>query len=145
MLRTIGGVVVGYIAILALIFLTFSISFLLLGTDRAFAPGSYEVTLAWIVVSCILSFVAAIVGGKVCVSIARGSGAVMGLASVVLILGVASAVLTLSASKNTPVERPGDVSVTEAMTNVRQPVWVALLMPWIELGGVMVGGKRKLG
>jgi hypothetical protein len=143
MLRTIGGVVAGFAAYRVFILLTFSISFLLMGADRAFAPGSYQVTLLWIVMSLVLSFVAAVVGGKVCATIAKGSGAVMGLASVVLIVGVASAVLGLSASNNTSDVRPADLSTMEAMANVREPIWVALLMPWIGLGGVTIGGRGK--
>jgi hypothetical protein len=142
MLRTIGSVVLGYVAISVFVFLAFTISYLAMGADRAFAPSSYDVTRLWLIVAFVVNFVAAFIGGRVCAVISKSAGAVMGLATVVLLLGVLLAYPTLTASSD-PIVRPADVSSTEAMTKAQQPAWVALVLPWIGLAGVMVGGRTK--
>ena len=144
MLKAVGGVVGGYVAMRLFFFITAAISFLVMGPDRAFALSTYDVTWLWLVVSLVLSFVAAIVAGAVCRRIAKGSGAVMTLATLVLIVGVVSAVPALSASSQDPAARAEEVPVMDAMTNARQPAWTALLLPWAGLVGVMIGGKGQM-
>jgi hypothetical protein len=144
MLRTIGGVVGGFVAMRLFVFVTTGISLLVLGADRVFALSSYDVTWLWLIVSLVLSFVAAIVAGAVCRRIASGSGAVMALATLVLIVGVVSAVPVLSASSQDSAARAEEISVMDAMTNAKQPAWAALLLPWVGLVGVMIGGKAQI-
>ena len=57
MLRTILGVILGYVAMAVLIFLTFTLAYLTMGSEGAFQPGTYEVTALWLVVSFVLSLV----------------------------------------------------------------------------------------
>lgn len=144
MLNTIGGVIGGYVAMRLLVFITVALSFVVMGADRAFALSSYEVTWFWLIVRLVLSFAAAIVAGRICLRIARSTGAVMVLASLVLVLGVVSAVPVLSASGQDPIARTEEVSVMSAMRNAKHPAWIALVLPWIGLTGVMIGGKAKL-
>jgi cytochrome bd-type quinol oxidase subunit 2 len=145
MLKTIGGVVVGYLAMFILVFATFSAAYLAMGTDGAFQPGSYEVTTLWLVVSFVLSLVAAIAGGFVCNLIAPNSKAPIALAVVVLVLGILLAIPTLMGADPRPVTRDASVGNLEAMANARQPSWVAFLTPVIGAIGVMIGARRKPG
>ena len=46
MIRTILGVIIGYLVMVVIVFCTFTASYLLLGADRTFQPGSYEVTVS---------------------------------------------------------------------------------------------------
>jgi len=57
--RKIIAVVVGYIAMALLLFITFTVLYLILGTEGSFKPGSFEVSTIWVICSIIVSFGAA--------------------------------------------------------------------------------------
>ena len=143
MLKAVLAVVAGYLTMaIAVAMLSLGL-FLLLGPDRAFQPGTYEVTSTWLVVMIVFSLVAAIAGGWVCAAIAKGKGAVWALVVLVLILGGLNTIPVVTASKAPPAVRTGDVPNLEAMMNGKEPVWFALLLPFIGVAGVMIGGRSK--
>jgi hypothetical protein len=141
MLRTIAGVVLGYIAMALLVFLLFSASYLALGTDNVFLPGSYQVSLLWVALSIVVSFAAALVGGYVAAAVSRGTRAALALACVVLILGILFAIPALG--QPDPGPRAGDVGNFVAMQNARPPSWTLLLNPIIGAAGVLVGSRLR--
>jgi hypothetical protein len=142
--RTILAVVAGYIVMALLVFVTFSAAFLMMGSDRAFQPGTYGVSGLWLIVSFVLGLVAAIVGGYVCAAVAPRGKAPLALAVVVLVLGLAMAVPVITApDAGVPRQRAGDVGNTEAMMQAQQPAWVALANPFLGAAGVMVGARRR--
>lgn len=141
MARKIIGVIVGYIVMAAFVFITFSVTFLILGTEGAFQAGSYDVSNAWIVASIVLGFIAALLGGLVCQLIGRSAKASMVLAGLVLVLGIAMAIPTLSQEGSVP--RSGSVDTMEAMANAYQPPWLAFLNPLIGAVGVVLGSRMK--
>ncbi len=47
-LKNILAAVVGYIVMFALLFVAFSVMWMVLGADGAFAPGTWDVSGAWI-------------------------------------------------------------------------------------------------
>lgn len=147
MLRSVLGVVLGYLVMFIAVFVTFSIAYLAMGVDRAFRPGSYDVSAAWAVTSLVLGFVAAAVGGLVCAVIAGRSTPPKVLAGVVLALGLLMAIPLLVAEQPERPARTGDVSNLEAMQHARQPVWFALVNPAVGAAGVLLGaalpGKRR--
>lgn len=145
MLRNIGGVVLGYICMALLIFITFSAAYLLMGPDSAFKPGTYDVSGLWMVTSFVLAFMAAMVGGYICARIARGNRAPIALAVLVLVLGVLAAVPALMASSGEGGRktRAGGVSNMEAMQNAVQPGWIAVLNPIIGAAAVLIGARLK--
>ncbi|UCG76971.1 MAG: hypothetical protein JSV95_06735 [Gemmatimonadota bacterium] len=141
-MRAVVGVVLGYLMMIAFVFLTFSLAYRVLGADRAFQPGAYDVTGLWIGVSFLLAIAAAILGGYVCESIARTDGPAKILALVVLLLGFAFAVPVLT-TDSPSLPREGAVSNTEAMQNARQPAWVAVLNPLFGAVGVLIGAGMR--
>lgn len=143
MLRAIGSVILGYLAMAVTVFVSFSIAYLLMGTEGAFQPGSYDVSVLWIVVSIVLSFAAAVLGGFVCVTVAKGPTPPKVLAGIVLVLGLALAVPALTQGDNESLSRPENVGNVEAMQNANQPTWIALLNPFIGAAGVLVGARRR--
>jgi ABC-type Na+ efflux pump permease subunit len=146
--RIIGGVIVGYLAMVAFVFLTFTLAYFGMGADGAFLEGTFEVSTLWIVTSIVLGFLAAILGGMICVMIARQEKAAKILALVVLLLGIAFAIpaFTQPATPGIRVDTEEANSVM-AMQNGHQPPWIAIVNPLIGAVGVMVGGclrrKRK--
>lgn len=145
MIRNIGGVILGYILMALLIFLTFSAAYLLMGASVAFKPETYEPSNLWLVTSTVLGLVAAVVSGYVCASIARGGRAPLALAVLVVVLGVLAAVPALRAANagRERLTRPNEVSNMEAMQNAVQPGWVALLNPFVGAAGVLVGARLR--
>lgn len=144
MIRAILGVILGYLVMVVIVFCTFTASYLLLGADRTFQEGSFQVTGLWLAVSLTLSFLAAIAGGKVCRVVGGGLLAVLGLVALVVVLGGISAIYEiLAAAGSAPVARVGSTSNLQAMMNVKEPVSVALVLPIIGAVGVLIGGRKK--
>ena len=144
MTKKILGVVAGYIAMAAIIFLTFTGLYLLLGADGSFEPGNYNVSTTWLLLSFLLGLIAAIIGGFVCVLIARDRKVAMWLAGIVLVLGFVVAIPALGESDDERNKvREGEVSNTEAMQNAKQPPLTLILNPIIGAIGVIAGSRLK--
>lgn len=144
MVRNILGVVLGYVAMFAFVFITFTGLYFLLGADGAFQPDTFEVSLVWIVISLILGLAAAVLGGYLCVLISKNQKATMVLAGLVLVLGIAMAIPVLGDSSNEVQEMRNDNTPNmEAMQKAKQPPLVALLNPIIGALGVFAGSRLK--
>lgn len=142
--RIIGAVVVGYLVMALLIFGTFTLAYLAMGADGAFKPSSYDATPLWLAVSFALGLLAAVVGGFVCASIAKGTKAPAILAGAVLILGLLMAIPVLTArNANSPKVRSSEVGNMDAMMSAEQPAWVALLNPFVGVAGTLLGASFK--
>jgi uncharacterized membrane protein YedE/YeeE len=142
--RAILAVILGYVVMFLVVFLTFSGAYLAMGTEAAFQPGKYEPSTLWLVVSFILGFIAAIAGGCTCVWIAKNTKAALGLAGLVLVLGLAMAgAIMMEPPDARPATRTGDVPNLEAMQNARTPLWVAFVNPFLGAVGVLLGARLK--
>ncbi len=135
--------VVGYVAMFATIFLVFSGLYLLLGQELSFRPGNYEPSMLWTVVSFALGMGAAVLGGCVCVWIARTATPPRVLAGVVLVIGLLSAVPVLTAAATPAETRTGEVGNLDAMMKAKQPAWVAVANPFVGLAGVLLGARLR--
>ena len=139
--RLIGAVVLGYMVMFVFVFVSFSVAFIAIGTERGFKPDSYDVSDLWIALSIGLGLVAAILGGVAAAAVAKSAKGPRALAVVILILGLAMALPGLTASdKDQPEVRTGDVENMEAMQNAKQPTWMLLLNPVIGAVGALIGG-----
>jgi hypothetical protein len=141
--KTIGSVILGYLVMVVVVFGTFSLAFLALGTEGSFQPGSYDISSLWIVVSIVLGFIAAVLGGLVCLAVAREKRAAHILALVVIVLGIVFALPQLTGGIEDPGPRAADVAMFEAMQSAQQPTWLALLNPLIGAVGVLTAVRLK--
>lgn len=142
MLRTGGGVILGYIVIAAFVFVSFSLLYVAMGPDRAYQPGTYEVSGLWVVVSFVLSFIAAVLGGWVCVLVARTQLGPQILAAAILLFGLVLAVMELgSTPADLPTVRDASVGVMEAMRNSRNPTWINFVTPFVAVVGILAGAR----
>lgn len=141
------GVILGYVLTGVFIFMTFSAFYLAIGADKAYNPGTFNVSILWIVVSSILGLVAAILGGYVCRRVSGSEGAVYVLAVIFLSLGLAAATVQGFAKPSPELPRTAGMSDYDAMKTPRQPVWLGFLNPVIGFAGMIIGGgvikKRK--
>ncbi len=142
MVRSIIGIIVGYIVMFAVVVVGLSIGFLALGADWAYEPGTFDVTMGWILLMFGVGFVAAIVGGIVCALISKHSKlGLNGLVLLVVLLGALSAFAVYKAPAPSPEDavRAGDVAVFEAASKAVQPLWVAIVNPIVGALGVILG------
>lgn len=144
MARNIISVIAGYVAMAAFVFISFTVLYLILGTEGSFQPASYQVSTAWLVFSFILGFIGALIGGCICALIAKNNKAALWLAGIVFVLGLILALPQL----NVPEEemntiREGDVSNMEAMQNAKQPDIALILNPFIGAIGVWAGSRMR--
>jgi hypothetical protein len=115
-----------------------------MGAERAFRPGTFAVSGLWSATSFVLSFGAAIAGGRVGAAIGRGSRPVALLAAGVVVLGLLLAVPAWMAPEDpAAMQRSGDIGNFAAFQKARQPKWVAALMPFVGGAGVLLGGRRR--
>jgi hypothetical protein len=144
MLRAVLSVLLGYAVLVLCVMVTYTLLWVLVGQEAAFRPGTTEVTATWLAFALPLSFVAAALGGLVAVRVARSRarGATLGLAGLVFLLGVASALG--EPGPETPAAAPGEISAFEAATQARQPGWVAWILPFLGAAGVVAGGAVAL-
>lgn len=139
MLRLVAAVVAGYLAMALLMFALFSLLYVGLGTEGAFQAGSYDVTVAWNMLSMVLGFVAAVAGGFVAAKIAPGTKAPLALAVVVLVLSFVNVFASLSRPDSGV--RSVSVPTMEAMQNARQPMWLLVLTPLLGAAGIVLGSR----
>jgi len=139
MLRTILGVIVGYIVMGVIVMVGLTALYLALGVDFAFREASYEPSIMWILCMFVIGVVAAVVGGMVCRMIGRSETSTAALVAVVLLLGGLSAVLTMSSEAPTE-PRSEEFSSMEAMQQAQTPAWVLIANPIVGVFGVVLGG-----
>ncbi|MFS8084400.1 MAG: hypothetical protein ACMG6H_02135 [Acidobacteriota bacterium] len=142
MLRAIVAVIVSYILMFVLIFLSFTCVYYILGAAGSFKPGSFAASNRWIAIAFVVNFVVAVIGGLICATIAKGGKAPIALAAVVFVLGLLLAVPSLMVPKTDAV-RAGEVPMFEAMQKAKEPLWAPLALPFVGAIGVLVGGKLK--
>jgi len=138
-IRLLGAVVLGYLGMAALVFAGLSIGYALLGADRAFRPGSYEVSVAWAVLGLVVGLVAATSGGWLARRVGGDLRAPLLLAAFVALLGAVMAVTSLAAGPEAAV-RTGAPELFEAMEAARTPPWLLVLNPIVGVFGVLFGG-----
>jgi hypothetical protein len=142
MLKSILGVIIGYIVMAIFGFAIFTCAYLGLGVDRVFEPESYDVSMIWIVLMIVIALIGGIVGGLVCAAISKSKGACMTLAGLVVGLGLIVGVVT--AMKEHPsVPRTGDVPNLQAMQMAQTPGWLCFVNPVLGAVGVMLGARMK--
>ncbi len=140
MLRAVGGVVLGYLVMAVLVFCGLSAAWALMGAERAFLPGVYDVSPLWIAISMVVGLAAALIGGVVVRRVAGSTNATRALALLVVVLGVVMVLPALTAEVASATIRTGAPSMFDAMALAKTPTWVMLLNPVIGAIGVLVGG-----
>lgn len=134
MIRMIAGVILGYFIMALLIFGGLTAAYLALGTDRVFAPGTYDVSMLWLVTNITISTIAAFIGCIAAGMIAGRSKAALILCGIMLVLGLAMAVGQVVKPRPDPGAREGAVANLDAMMKARQPTWYMFAIPLV--GGV---------
>lgn len=140
MLKSIVGVIVGYVVMFIFAFVVFTGAYFGLGVDRVFEPDSYAVSTLWIALMIAIALIGGLLGGLTCAAISKSYTACVVFAVIVFVLGV---IVALPHMKEQPtVVRSGDVPNFQAMQLAQPPVWLCFLNPALGAVGVMLGGRR---
>ncbi len=140
--KRIAGIVAGYVAMMAFVFGLMSLGWVAVGAEGAFAPGVFVTTPLWHAITLAVATVAAIGGGRVARRIGGDRETVVGLAILVVVLGVVFAIPVVTADPAlalTP--RPDGLAMMDAVKQAQQPAWIAIANPIIGAIGAMLGGR----
>ncbi|MCL4197113.1 MAG: hypothetical protein KJZ69_06435 [Phycisphaerales bacterium] len=143
MLKAIVGVIVGYVAMVVVVMVCFTGAWFILGEEGSFKPGSWDASITWLLMSFAVGLVAAILGGLVCSTIAsRGSQAPRVLAGLVLVLGIVMSVPAMMKEPDAS-PRPSEMTMQDAASKARQPMFSYILNPIIGAVGVLAGAAMR--
>lgn len=142
--RSVVAVIVGYISMFVLNFLAFVGLYAVVGPAHAFKPGLYLASNRWIAMSVVAIFITGVVAGLICVAIARGGKAPLGLAIVILVVGLVLGIpAVMKAQANEHLVRVGSVPSMEAAQKAYWPVWAPFVFPFISAAGALVGARLR--
>ena len=94
--------------------------------------------MTWNVISILVSFGVAWLGGKVCYRVAKNHVAPKYLIALVAVLGVLTAIMAMMEGETDTVRAIGP-AVFEAAQNAREPFWITWLNPLLGAAGVALG------
>ena len=141
MLRSILAVVVGYVAMAALVMLTFTPAYF--APELVFDAHGIGVTSAFLVFSLAMGGVAAVLGGFVAALVAgrRAWRSLLAFVAIVLVLGVGSAVHGLfQVPPTVSAEEAARMTPMEKAAIGHEPAWYAFLLPFLGSAGILAGG-----
>ena len=142
MLKSIVGIIVGYVAIFAVAFVAYTAAYLGLGAERAFEPGTYALSGTWIGLMFAITIISGLVGGLTCAAISKSRTAGLVFALIVFVLGFVFELPNIMGD-HTPKARTGDVPNMEAMGKAQPPLWLCLVNPFLAGAAVLMGARMK--
>ena len=144
MLRSVLGVIAGYILMIILQVAAFMTIYTVMGADWSFKPKAYQASTRWTLMQFGVVLITAAIAGFVCAIIAKSGKAPLALAGMVLLLGLVMATAKVATQGPDPHDvRAATVPNMEAMQKARHHTWVIFLGPFIGAAGVIIGGKLK--
>jgi hypothetical protein len=141
MLKSIVGVIVGYLVMMFVAFCAYTAAYLGVGAERAFEPDTYALSGIWIGLVIAITFIAGLVGGLTCAAISKSRTTGLVFALIVFVLSFVFEVPNIM--NHTPRARAGDVSNMEAMGKAQPPVWLLFLNPFVGGAAVLMGTRMK--
>ena len=142
MLKSIVGVVVGYLVMAFVAFAAYTAAYFGLGTDRAFEPDTYALSGIWIGLVIAITIIAGLIGGLTCAAISKSRTTGLVFALIVFVLSLVFELPNIM-KDHTPVARTGDVSNLEVMRKAQPPAWLCILNPFLAGAAVLMGTRMK--
>ena len=142
MLKSIIGIIVGYLVMALVAFAAYTAAYLGLGAERVFEPDSYALSGVWIGLMIAITLIAGLLGGLTCAAISKNRTTGLVFALIVFGLSLVMAVPHIMKG-NTPVVRAGDVPNLEAMKLAQPPTWLCMLNPILAGVAVLLGSRMK--
>jgi hypothetical protein len=142
MLKSIVGIIVGYIVMALFAFAVYTAAYLGLGVERVFEPDSYALSGMWIGLMIAITLIGGILGGLTCAAISKNRTTGLVFAIIVFVISFVVALPSIM-KEHTPVVRAGDVPNLQAMQLAQPPAWLCILNPILAGAGVLLGSRMK--
>ncbi len=140
--KVIGSAVTGYLVTFAMVFVLMSLAWFVVGAEGAFHPGVWDVSTVWLGLMLAAALVAAMAGGYVTSMMTADPRGPRILIGIIIVLGIFFAMPVLMDDGTVAsLPRPDTLGMFDAMTNGKQPTWVALLNPVLGVIGVIIGAR----
>jgi hypothetical protein len=142
MLKSIVGVVVGYLVMFFVAFAAYTAAYFGLGTDRIFETGTYAFSGMWIALVIAVTLISGFIGGLTCTAVSKSRAAGLVVALIAFVVSFAFELPNIM-KDNTPVVRAGDVSNLEVLEKGQPPPWLCILNPFLAGAAVLMGTRMK--
>jgi hypothetical protein len=142
MLKSIVGIIVGYVVMALVAFALYTAAYFGLGVDRVFEPNSYAISGLWIGLMIAITVIAGILGGLTCAAISKSRTTGLIFAVIVFGLNLVMALLHIM-KEQPPTVRAGDVPNLQAMQLAQPPNWFCILNPFLGGVSVLLGSRMK--
>lgn len=142
MLKSIVGVIVGYVVIMGVAFAAYTAAYFGLGADRAFEPGTYALSGIWIGLVIVITSISGLLGGLTCAAISKSRKAGLVFAVIVFVLGFAFELPNIMKDR-TREARTSDVSNLDAMGKAQPPLWLCIFNPFLAGATVLMGTRMN--
>lgn len=140
--RMVAAVVSGYVLMLVVVFVLTMAAYAAIG-GAALQPGSYDATMMWVGAALGCALIGGLFAGYATATFSRGdSRARTGLVVLIAVMGVLFAVPVLRRPATSPARPEGAVTM-QAITQSRQPLWVAVLLPLLGAAGAAAGWSMR--
>lgn len=143
MLKAIGGIVLGYIALMVFFFGVFTGLYLALGPERVFQPGTFQISMLWLVLALVGALVAGVLAGLVCHAVSRNLRVCRVFAIIVFLLAIVVCLPVMMADQAPQPRGSEPLPTMEAMQRGQAPIWMHLLSAALSGGGVLLGARLK--
>lgn len=142
--RIIGAVVGGLIVLYLWMFISLTAAWFAFGPERAFKPGTTDVTIVWLLVALPLTIIGAVLAGWTAAIIGQKQKekTVKALALTVLVIWLALAIWSVTPWRSKPPVAATELGTFEAMNYADQPFWYDFLLPFIGAAAIMWGGRK---
>jgi hypothetical protein len=141
MLKSIVGIIVGYLAMSVVAFCAYTGAYLGLGAERAFEPDTYALSGIWIGLVVVITIIAGFVGGLTCAAISKSRTTGLVFALIVFVLSFVFELPNIT--DPTPKARAGDVANMVAMGKAQPPLWLCILNPFLGGAAILMGTRMK--
>jgi len=143
MLKSIIAIVVSYLAMFVFFMVVAIGCYVALGSERVFQPDSYEISMLWLVLTVVVSFLASAIAGYLCAAISGSWTTCRVFAFIVFLATLGFCVASLRQSQESPNVRASEVSYGDGMRLGVSPMWLHFVSPVISGIAVLVGARMK--
>ncbi len=142
MLRSILAAVLGYLLMAVVVMAGMAVAWGVLGGTGAFEGEGPAPSGAWVGFALVFGFLAALVGGVVARKVGRGPRAVSLLVTMLVAIGVMTALSANRVTSNRePINKPvAEMTFMEAGQHAVQPTWFNWVIPFVGAFGAYLGG-----
>lgn len=142
MIKAILGIVLGYLAFTLFFFAVFTGLYLVLGAERVFQPGTFQISTLWLGLALTGSLCAGLLGGYVCRALSHSLRVCRVFAIIVFLLSIIMCLPVILADQTPRPRAATPLAAMAAMQQGQAPIWMHFLSAFLSAGGVMLGARR---